>query len=351
MKMIQADAQLAEILPTLAAVDRVAVDTEADSLHCYFEKLCLIQISVPGHDYLVDPLANVDLSPLSSTLAPKEIVLQGADFDLRLLRRAIGFKASRVFDTVIAARLLGIRSFSLAALVEKFFGVTLVKGSQKANWARRPLPQHMAEYALNDTRYLLPLAEKLEAGLSEQGRMEWFRQSCARALEQASVERNRDDEEAWRISGAGKLGGRASAVLRELWHWRDREAQAADRPAFHILQNHLLIEAAEQFAAGQTVDHRHFSARRRQGFREAAERGLSLPESEWPIRPKRRGTRPTREMERAAEELRRRRDVVAHAHGLEPSLIAPRGTIDALVADETQGEALLAPWQRSLLEL
>ena len=349
--MIRTDAQLKELLPKIAAVDRVAVDTEADSLHCYFEKLCLIQISVPGHDYLVDPLTDLGLGPLADALTPKEIVLQGADFDLRLLRRSLGFVATRIFDTVIAARLLGMRSFSLAALVEKFFGVTLVKGSQKANWARRPLPHHMAEYAMNDTHYLLPLAEKLEAGLRERGRMEWFRQSCARALEQASVQRERDDEEAWRISGSGKLTGLASAVLRELWNWRDKEAQATDKPAFHILQNHLLIRAAEQFAAGEVPDFRHFSPRRREGFREAAERALRLPESEWPTRPKRRGTRPTREMERAAEELRRRRDAVADVHGLEPSLIAPRGALDALVADESRTESLLVPWQRDLLEL
>jgi ribonuclease D len=349
--MIQTDSQLAELLPKLAPVDRVAVDTEADSLHCYFEKLCLIQVSIPGHDYLVDPLASLDLAPFAEALTRKEIVLQGADFDLRLLRRSFGFAATRIFDTVIAARLLGIRSFSLAALVEKFFGVTLAKGSQKANWARRPLPHHMAEYAMNDTRYLLPLAEKLEAGLRERGRVDWFQQSCERALEQASVERTRDDEEPWRISGAGKLGGRACAVLRELWQWRDREAQAADKPAFHVLQNHLLIEAAEQFVAGKVPDHRHFSGRRRQGFREAAERGLKLPESEWPVRPRRRGTRPTREMERAAEELRRRRDAVADAHGLEPSLIAPRNAIDAVAADQSQSESLLVPWQRHLLEL
>ena len=349
--MIQTDAQLKELLPKLEAVDRVAVDTEADSLHCYFEKLCLIQISVAGDDYLVDPLATADLAPLAQALTPKEIVLQGADFDLRLLRRSLGFEATRVFDTVIAARLLGIRSFSLAALVEKFFGVTLPKGSQKANWARRPLPQHMAEYAKNDTHYLLPLSEKLEDGLRERGRLDWFRQSCQRAREQAAVQRSRDDEEPWRISGAGKLGGRASAILRELWHWRDQEAQTVDRPSFHILQNHLLIHAAEQFAAGETPDYRHFSPRRRQAFREAAERGLGLPESEWPLRPKRRGTRPTREMERAAEELRKRRDAVADEHGLEPSLIAPRNAIDAVVADESCRESLLVPWQRNLLEL
>src|SRR2546423_1497480 len=251
--MIQTGAQLTEMLPKLESVDRVAVDTEADSLHCYFEKLCLIQISVPGHDYLVDPLANLDLAPLATALTGKEIVLQGADFDLRLLRRSLGFEASRIFDTVIAARLLGIRSFSLAALVEKFFGVTLVKGSQKANWARRPLPHHMADYAMNDTHYLLPLAEKLEAGLREHGRLDWFRQSCERALEQAAVQRS-PDEETGRISGSGKPGGG-------------------------------------------------------------------------------------------------RRDAVADQHGLEPSLIAPRGALDALVADDSRTEALLVPWQRDLLEL
>jgi ribonuclease D len=139
--------------------------------------------------------------------------------------------------------------------------------------------------------------------------------------------------------------------LRELWLWRDKEAQAADRPAFHILQNHLLLQGAEAFAAGEVPDHRHFSARRRHGFREAAERALNLPESEWPARRPRTGTRPTRAVERAAEELRRRRDAVADKHGLEPSFIAPRGALDAVAADESRSTSLLAPWQRDLLEL
>jgi len=349
--MIATDSQLAELLPQLESVDRIAVDTEADSLHCYYEKLCLVQLSFGGNDYLIDPLAQLDLAPLSAALAEKEIVLQGADFDLRLLRRSINFIATRIFDTVIAARLLGIRAFSLAALVEQYFGVSLTKGSQKANWAKRPLPKHMAEYAMNDTRYLLPLAEKLEAQLRERGRLEWFRQSCQRALEQTAVQRVRDEDETWRITGAGTLDGRTSAVLRELWQWRDKEAQAADRPPFHILQNHLLLRAAQDFAAGQIPDFRHFSTRRREGFRAAAEKALQLPESEWPVRLRRHGKRPTREMERAAEELRRRRDAVADEHGLEPSFIAPRGALDALAADESRSTTLLVPWQRSLLEL
>jgi len=349
--MINTDAQLAEIVPLFEAVDRVAVDTEADSLHCYFEKLCLLQLSFGGSDYLVDPLAALDLAPLSSALADKELVLQGADFDLRLLKRAMDFTATRVFDTVVAARLLGIRAFSLAALVERYFGIKLTKGSQKANWAQRPLSPHMEEYAMNDTRYLLPLAEKLEAELKEKGRFEWFQQSCQRGLAQTAVQRVRDEEEAWRITGSGTLSPRASAILRALWQWRDREAQAADRPSFHILQNHLLVQAAVGFDSGHTPEFRHLTPRRRRGFIDAAAGAMQLPESEWPARRRRLGVRPTQEMERAAENLRRKRDVIAEELGLEPSFIAPKATVESIAADQTQSETLLVPWQRGLLEV
>ncbi len=349
--MIATASELAAILPKLAAVDRVAIDTEADSLHCYFEKLCLVQMSFGEEDYLVDPLAGFDLAPLATGLASREIVLQGADFDLRLMRRSFGFQAERIFDTVIASRLLGIRAFSLAALVEQYFGVKLTKGSQKANWAQRPLPRAMAEYAVNDTHYLLPLAQKLEAELREKGRFEWFQQSCERGLAQASVERMRDEEDAWRISGAGTLPPRAAAVLRALWHWRDQEAQAVDRPSFHILQNHLLIEAAQSFDAGHTPEFRHLSPRRRRGFLDAAHHALQLPEPEWPRRLRRVGIRTTQEMERAAENLRKRRDSAAEALGIEPSFIAPRAAMESIAADETRTTAFLVPWQRELLQV
>ncbi|MDQ6764711.1 MAG: HRDC domain-containing protein [Verrucomicrobiota bacterium] len=350
--MIASDAELAAMLPQMNCVERIAVDTEADSLHCYFEKLCLVQLSFDGQDFLVDPLAGFDLAPLSAALAPKEIVLQGADFDLRLMRRAMNFTATKIFDTVVASRLLGLREFSLAALVERYFDVKLTKGSQKANWAQRPLPQKMADYAVNDTHYLLPLAEKMESELREKGRYEWFQQSCERVLAQANIERVRDEDEAWRISGSGTLPPRAAAILRALWYWRDREAQAADRPAFHVLQNHLMVQAALDFDAGNAPDFRHFSTRRRRGFLEAAQSALRSPESEWPPRkPRRPGARPTQHTERAAESLRRRRDLAAERLGLDPSFIAPRATVDSLAADPMRSEILLAPWQRSLLEI
>ena len=342
-------AQLAELFSRVELLDRVAIDTEADSLHCYREKLCLLQVSLPGRDYIVDPLADLDLAPLCAVLAQKEIVLHGADYDLRLLRRSLNFAACKIFDTVIAARLLGIGEFSLAALVERFFGVKLAKGSQKANWARRPLPERMVEYAMNDTHYLLPLADRLESQLREQDRLAWLGQSCERAIEQAAAERVRDVDEAWRIRGSGALRGRAAAVLRALWQWREKEAEAVDRPPFHILQNDELLRAAESFASGSVPDYRYFLPRRRRAFRDAAQSALQLPEDEWPVSRRRFGTRPSAEVVRRSEELRHRRDRAARELELEPTFVAPRATLEAIAADQTRASALLVPWQQQLL--
>jgi ribonuclease D len=349
--VIATASQLRELLPRFESVNRVGIDTEADSLHCYREKLCLLQVSIPGHDVIVDPLADVDLAPLREALAEKEIVLHGADYDLRLLRRNMDFAPKRIFDSVIAARMIGIREFSYAALVKHYFDIELAKGSQKANWAQRPLSKKMEEYARNDTRYLLSLAERLESELESRGRIEWFRQSCQRALDMAAIDRERDVDEAWRISGAGALRGRASAVLRELWNWRECEAEAVDRPPFHILQNRELISAAEKFAHGETPDYRHFSDRRRRAFREAGERGLNLPEKDWPVRPKRSGTRPSAEVIKRVEKLRSNRDHAAKELQIEASFIAPRATLEAIAADPSRAEALLVPWQRDAVGL
>jgi len=358
--LIASTAQLSDVVRQIAAAARVGIDTEADSLHSYREKLCLLQISVPAainpecfrggyNDFIVDPLAGLDLEPLRRVLEPKEIVLHGADYDLRMLRRGLNFVAHKIFDTTIAARLLGIREFSLAALVKRYFGVDLPKGSQKADWAKRPLPARMAEYAINDVHHLLPLAENLEADLDRYQRGDWLRQSCERAIEQATVARVRNEDDLWRVRGSGALRGRAAAVLRALWQWREREAEMADRPPFHILQNEKLLNAAVSFDSGSVPDYKHFSHRRRLAFREAARSALQAPQSEWPVLRRRFGKRPTAETMRRAEELRRRRDRSAGELGLEPSFVAPRSTLEAMAADETRATVLLVPWQRELL--
>src|SRR5262249_28103657 len=159
-------------------------------------------------------------------------------------RRGLNFTASRVFDTVIAARLLGIREVSLGALVERFFDVELHKHSQKANWALRPLPVRMLKYAVDDVQYLLTLAARFEEDLERVKRSDGFRQSCERAVELAAIERERVQDELWRIGGAGALDPHTGAVLRALWQWREAEAEMVDRPPFHILQNSELLRAA-----------------------------------------------------------------------------------------------------------
>ena len=373
--MITGSTELASLIDQIESADRVAVDTEADSLHSYREKLCLLQISVapagsgsgddharqrliPSDeftrgvcDYIVDPLANIDLQTLRRELETREVVLHGADYDLRMLRRGLNFVASRIFDTLIAARLLGIREFSLAALVKRYLGRELLKGSQKANWAQRPLPARMAEYAINDVHYLLPLAQKLESELDRCGRLQWLRQSCQRAIEQAAVARVRSTDDLWRIRGSGSLRGRAAAILRALWQWREKEAEIADRPPFHILQNDDILKAALKFASGSVPDYKHFSPRRRQAFREAGQSGLQTPESKWPVPRPRLGTRPSVETTRRTDELRRQRDKSAEELGLEASFIAPRSTLEAISSDQTRAAALLVPWQCELLRL
>jgi len=354
--VIASERQLTDLIRQIQAADRVALDTEADSLHSYREKLCLLQISVPAsvnvhgcQDFILDPLADLDLEPLRHALESREIVLHAADYDLRMLRRGLNFTASRIFDTVIAARLLGIREFSLGALVKRFFGVELHKHSQKANWALRPLPPRMLKYAVDDVHYLLPLAAKLEEELQRVHRRDWFRQSCGRAIELAAAERERVQDDLWRIGGAGALDPNTGAVLRALWQWRETEAELADRPPFHILHNRELLKAAESFTSGDVPDYKHFSARRRQTFREAAKIALQSPQSEWPVMRRRSGSRPTEEMRRRADQLRDRRDKSAAQLGLEPSFIASRGALEAIAADPARATALLVPWQRELI--
>jgi ribonuclease D len=342
---------LAAVLPALGPYPRIAIDTEADSLHCYFEKLCLIQISVPGHDMLIDPLAGFSLDPLFAALAGKELVIQGADYDLRLLRRVGYAGPSRVFDTMIAARLAGITEFSLAALLKRYFGLEVTKASQKANWARRPLSPQMIDYAIMDTHHLLEIAALLEAELRTLGRWEWFEQSCERAIRASAIVKERDPEQAWRITGSKDFRGRGAAILRALWQWRDAEAQTADRPSFHILHNELLLDAAHRFERGQEVEIEHLKGGRRRRFYEAAERALAMPESEWPKFVRNPRPRPTREEEARCREYKTKRDAVATTLNLDPSLIAPKSTLENLAANRDEAAARMMPWQRELMGL
>lgn len=351
MPFVQTSEQLEAMLPALMPPARIAVDTEADSLHCYFEKLCLIQVSVPGHDWLIDPLAGFSLTPLFDALASKEIILHGADYDLRLLRR-VGFAGpQRVFDTMIAARLCGVTEFSLAALSKRHFGIEIAKASQKANWARRPLSETMLEYAVNDTRHLHEIADIYEGELRRLGRWSWFEQSCERAVRATEVSKERDLDGVWRISGSGLLRGRAAAILRELWRWRDEEARTLDKPSFHILHNEQLISAATRLTEGQHVEFAHLRSGRLSRFREAVRRALEIPEEEWPQVVRTSKARPTREEEERFKQLKARRDAAAAELGLDASLIAPKATLENVASQPEEAASRMMLWQRELLGL
>ena len=349
--LIDTPEALSAILPGIAAHQRIALDTEADSLHSYFEKLCLIQLSIPGQNYLIDPLAGFSLQPLLDLLEKRELILHGADYDLRLPRR-IGFpRPATLFDTMIAARLVGRTEFSLAALINHHFNLQLTKASQKANWGRRPLSPQMVEYAINDTRFLLELAEYFEKQLKELNRWDWFQQSCEKAITAASITKERDPETLWRVAGSNDLSDRGSAILRALWHWRDQEAQAADRPAFHILHNEQLVRNAERLDRGLPPDVPHLRGGRRQRFDEAARAALGLPAEEWPRVIRKPRLRPNPEQESRFRALREKRDSAAAALQLDPSLIAPKATLEKLASEPDQAPAVLMPWQMEAMKL
>jgi ribonuclease D len=165
------------------------------------------------------------------------------------------------------------------------------------------------------------------------------------------VARTRNRDELWRIRGSGSLRGRAAAVLRALWQWREKEAEMADRPAFHILRNEELLKAALIFTSGRVPDFKHFSFRRREAFRAAAERALWAPESEWPVLRRSYGTRPGAETIQRTEVLLGRRNKFAEELGLEPSFVAARSALEAIAADHTRASALLVPWQREVISV
>jgi ribonuclease D len=348
--VIDSQAALAALAARMARSPRLGVDTEADSLHSYHEKVCLVQVGLPDGDELVDPLAGLDLTPLLDGLSKTEIVLHGADFDLRMLYR-LGLDApGKVFDTVIAARLTGAARFGYSALVAEHFGLTLPKGSQKANWARRPLAPELARYARNDTHFLLPLAALLERRLGELGRLEWLEQSCRHAVAAARVVRERDPQTEWRVRGSHALGPRASAVLRALWRWREDEARTIDRPPFHILLNEGLVDAARRLDRGETVTPRGLRGDRRQRFERAAKDALEVDRDRWPSRlPPVIRPRLTRAQEQRIAALRQRRDETAQGLAIDAELIAPRAALERIAVTGDDGWDMLLPWQQNLL--
>lgn len=350
--MISTTAQLEDFLASCnppAAEKICAIDTEADSLHRHRESLCLIQFTSGNDCVLIDPLAIKDLSPLDLYLKDATVWMHGADYDMTMLKREFGRLPKHIYDTQIGARLLGVEKFGLGNLVEHYFGITLSKSSQKADWGKRPLSPTMVEYALNDVRYLLEMGDKIVSKLKELDRYTWFLESCESAKTKVE-ERDESREEAWRISGSGKLSPYGLACLRGLWHWRDKEAETWDRPSFMVAPNRQLIEWCAQMVENKPIKlPHHFRADRIKRFKEMQDAVRALPESEWPSRPVGLRRKKDREFDERVDAMISQRNKVGNELGIDGSLIASRAVIESIAANEAQPADLLMKWQLKVL--
>ena len=352
------------LIQRIGAAERVAVDTEADSLHNYFEKVCLVQLSLAGAHYLVDPLCGLDLNGLSEALADKPLILHGGDYDLRMMRASIGFRPRReVFDTMIAAQLLGFEQIGLAALIERYFDITIGKAGQKSDWSRRPLSENQLRYAVNDTRFLERLAARMHGELSARGRVDWHSESCRAMVESSGRDHARDPEEAWRIKGAGRLTRRQLAYLREVWRWRDQHARSANLPAFRVLGNQEilgLVRWAESHSGvplhqGPKLP-RNIVGAQLTTLEEAIARVARMAETEWPEPRKRDHDAPRIDCIEEINSLRAECAQIAHELEIAASTLAPRAALEAIArsrpqtADQIMKSGGLLRWQAELVQ-
>lgn len=239
--------QLRQAACELAEADILAVDTESNSLYAYQEQVCLIQFSTRGKDYLVDALVLPDLSPLAEIFTSERIlkVFHAAEYDLICLYRDYGFRFNYLFDTMVAARILGYQKIGLGSLLEKYFGVQMNKKYQRANWGKRPLKGDMLEYARLDSHYLIPLQDELRAELIAADLWELALEDFRRLTQGVEDTTESSEDDFWKIHGARDLSPEQAAVLKSLYQFRESVAKAQNRPPFKVISHQALVEMAE----------------------------------------------------------------------------------------------------------
>ncbi|WP_193210461.1 ribonuclease D [Luteolibacter marinus] len=349
--LVRSHQELTSLLSRPQAGAVCAIDTEADSLHRYRESLCLVQYACEEENVLIDPLEIEDLSPLGEFLSGRPVWMHGADYDMTMLRRSFGTLPPAVFDTQIGARLLGVRKFGLANLVELYFGVVLSKSSQKADWGKRPLSPKMMDYALNDVRYLLPMGEEICRQLKEKGRYEWFVESCDAARAKV-LERDDTKEDPWRIQGSGRLDRAGLNFLKHLWEWRDSEAASWDRPSFMVVTNRQLIEWSMALTQGRRIDiPSHYRPDRRKRLTEALDAARALDSGAWPEKPRGLRRRRDSDFDARVAKLISQRDKKGEELDIDSSLIAPRSVLEAIAEGEASPDEVLLGWQRQCMSM
>jgi ribonuclease D len=334
---IRTPRELAEVARAIEGCGAIGLDTESDSLYHHFEKVCLLQLaSDRGDAWLVDTLEVRDLSALAPAMADPALVkvLHGADYDVTTLKRDFGFSFASLFDTMIAARLLGRAQIGLAAVARDELGVTLTKENQKDDWSRRPLTPQQEAYAISDVRHLVALREQLAAKLEAAGRLSWLREECDAVAELEPQARRRDPDAYLSMRGARRLSPRGLAALRELHAWRERRAEQTDTPAFRVLGNETLLHLAEARPAGSLRSAAGLPPRLAERYGgdllAAIARAEALPEAELPAVP--RSPRPVvpEAALRRIERLKAWRTAKAAELKLDVSVVLPQRLVERL---------------------
>jgi len=315
----------------LSNQSRIAVDLEADSLYHFQEKVCLIQLAANGSNYVVDPLAVSDLSPLAPLFADPDIqkIFHGADYDIRSLYRDFSIEINNLFDTELASRFLGAAGTGLDAVVREHLGIQLDKKYQKKDWSKRPLPQEMIDYAAGDVMYLLPISTNLIGTLEEKKRLDWVLEECENLSNVRPVP-NDTHPLFVKIKGAGRLSPRALAALENILELRREIAHKKDRPLFKVFSNRTALALAMDAPSTQKAlkASRLLSQNQMNMFGKsvvsAILSAMKLPEKELPSYPRNREPRPSRDVSPRIKALQEWRNRKAETLGMDPGLICNR---------------------------
>jgi ribonuclease D len=316
----------------------VAVDTEGASFHRFVDRIYLLQMSTRDLTAVLDPLAIGKPAALGRILESPQIekVFHDADYDLRLIHQDYGLHTRHIFDTRVAAQLLGIRAFGLAALLERSFGFKLDKKHQRADWSMRPLPKDMLDYASQDTMYLLELRDRLAGELEAAGRWSWAKEEFERAEGTRWESPDGEDNAYMRVKGARDLDRRQLAIFRELVRFRDGIARELDRATFRVAGNEALFAVARE--APRTIDAltvikgvpRGIAERRGGEMLAAIKRGLEVPEDQLPKFPRAPRWDRDADFDNRVNALRAAREEAAQRLGLDPGFLCAREKLEAI---------------------
>lgn len=338
--LIDTSDKLRQVCEKLKNEIEIALDLEADSLHSYHEKVCLIQLSTRSNNWLIDPFAVKNHDPLAELLRSPKLftVFHGGDYDIRSLHRDFGITVAQMFDTMIAAQFAGVAEFGLAALLRCYFGVELDKRFQKADWSKRPLSPEMAQYAANDTAHLLQLADILRARLDQLGRTSWVDEECALVTANRMAEKS-NSSMYLNCKGAGKLKPRNLAILEELLQFRDSRARELDRPVFKVIPTESLLVIAEKMPL-QVQDMNGIvgvTSKIANHYGElllsSVQRGLAVPESGLPVYPRFR-REPNADLKRSIARLKTWREEIGKRIELSPGLLAPNWLLERIAEQQ-----------------